>query len=228
MNLGHSTNVHIGDAVYHVQTEDRGHEHPFIDTTVYASGRVLHRRTTSYYDVLDSGGDIQEILKQRVEDQHHNVIEELRSGTLKLAAPAPPARKASVAAPETAIPAAQSPVPPAAAPARALNDEGIAVKLLNAASWTSAGRANLQIEVRGKESARPQSGVKVQVTIEGALDPTQHEGQTNEAGLAEVQFALPKLAPDGGVLVIQASSGSASGQLRFQLKPRPRKPAPVS
>jgi len=70
--------------------------------------------------------------------------------------------------------------------------------------------------------------VKVHVALEGAQTPSQYEGQTNEAGLAEVQFALPKLGPDGGVLVIQASSGSANGQLRFQLKPRTRNPAPVS
>ena len=228
MNLGHSTNVHIGDAVYHVQTEDRGHDHPFIDTTVYASGRVLHRRTTSYYDVLNSGDDIQEILKQRVEDQHKGVIQELRSGTLKLAAPAAPARKASEPAREAAHPSAPAPEPSSSAPDGRPHDEGISVKLLNAASWASAGRANLQIEVRGRKSAQPQSGVKVHVALEGAQTPSQYEGQTNEAGLAEVQFALPKLGPDGGVLVIQASSGSANGQLRFQLKPRPRNPAPVS
>ena len=56
MNLGHSSNVQVGETLYHVQTEDRGADHPFIDTTVYASGRLLHRRTTSYYDVLNTDG----------------------------------------------------------------------------------------------------------------------------------------------------------------------------
>ncbi len=58
MNLGHSSNVQVGETLYHVQTEDRGADHPFIDTTVYASGRLLHRRTTSYYDVLNTDGDL--------------------------------------------------------------------------------------------------------------------------------------------------------------------------
>ena len=210
MNLGHTSNVHVGDATYHVQTEDRGADHPFIDTTVYASGRVLHRRTTSYYDVLNQEGDIQEILRQRVEDQHRSVIEELRSGTMKLAPPAAPSRKIVEAASE----AAHSSTPPA---------EGISLKLLNATSWTLAGKANLQIEVCSSETGRPQAGVKIQVTLEGALEPTHLEAQTAESGLAEVQFALPRLGPEGGVLVIQASSPSASDQLRFQLKPKPRK-----
>lgn len=238
MNLGHSSNVHVGDAVYHVQTEDRGADHPFIDTTVYADGRVLHRRTTSYYDLLNMEGNLHEVLRQRLEDQHHSVIEELRSGALKVAPPPAHGRKTSVVPPESAVSSAPS-IESAASdtPTRSVSTEapqsvapppeGISVKLLNAASWASGGRANLQIEVRATESGQPQAGVKIQVMLEGALTPTRREAQTAEAGLAEVQFALPKLGPDGGVLVIQASSDSASDQLRFQLKPKPRKPAPV-
>jgi hypothetical protein len=223
MNLGHSSNVRIGDAVYHVQTEDRGADHPFIDTTVYASGRVLHRRTTSYYDVLNSDSDIQEILKQRVEEQHHSVIEELRSGALKLAPPSAPVGKAS----ETPSGAAGSSPPSGQQLLSVAPPEGISVKLLNAASWASEGKAHLHIEVRTKESARPQAGAKIQVTLEGALTPTHHEVETNEAGVADVRFALPKLGPEGGTLVIQASSASAGDQLRFHLKPKSPKPAHV-
>ncbi len=223
MKHGHSSNVQVGDTVYHVQTEDRGAQHPFIDTTVYASGRVLHRRTTSYYDVLDMDGDTEEVLRQRVEDQHRTVIDELRSGAMKVALPSVAGRRPSGAASEKAASAA----PPAGQPPVVPSAEGISVKLLNAASWASAGKANLQIEVRSSESGRPHPGAKVLVVVEGALTPTRHETHTGESGIAEVQFALPKLGPEGGVLVIQASSGSASGQLRFQLRPRPRNPASV-
>ncbi|HYL09721.1 MAG TPA: hypothetical protein VEU31_03205 [Candidatus Acidoferrales bacterium] len=223
MNLGHSSNVHIGDAVYHVQTEDRGADHPFIDTTVYASGRVLHRRTTSYYDVLNMDGDLQETLRKRVEDQHHSVIEELRSGALKLAPPSAPVGKA----PQTPSGAAGSSSPSVQQLLGVAPPEGISVKLLNAASWASAGKARLHIEVRTKESAHPQAGAKIQVTLEGAQTPTHHEAETNEAGVADVQFGLPKLGPEGGTLVIRASFASAGDELRFQLKPRSPKPAPV-
>jgi hypothetical protein len=52
MVFGHNTNVTLGTIVYHVQTEDRGASHALIDTTVYYRGRVLHRRTNSYFDLL--------------------------------------------------------------------------------------------------------------------------------------------------------------------------------
>ncbi len=34
MGLGFNSNVELGATVYHVQTEDRGLHHPFVDTVV--------------------------------------------------------------------------------------------------------------------------------------------------------------------------------------------------
>src|ERR1700687_5103256 len=52
MLFGHNSNVKVGERLYHVQTEDRGTSHAVIDTMVYHSGRVLHRRATSYAALL--------------------------------------------------------------------------------------------------------------------------------------------------------------------------------
>ena len=52
MLFGHNTDVKVGESVYHVQTEDRGTANALIDTTVYCRGRVLHRRTNNYIDLL--------------------------------------------------------------------------------------------------------------------------------------------------------------------------------
>ncbi len=38
MNFGFNSNVRVGDVMYHVQTEDRGPSHPFLDTVVYHGG----------------------------------------------------------------------------------------------------------------------------------------------------------------------------------------------
>ena len=52
MKLGFNSNVEVGGVVYHVQTEDRGLNHPFVDTVVLAGGRVVHHRSASYLDLL--------------------------------------------------------------------------------------------------------------------------------------------------------------------------------
>ena len=48
MNFGFNSNVRVGSDTFHVQTEDRGPSHPFLDTVVYLSGRVVYKRSASY------------------------------------------------------------------------------------------------------------------------------------------------------------------------------------
>src|SRR6266403_1141916 len=106
MLFGHNSNVTVGADVVHVQTEDRGMGHGFIDTTVHWHGRVLHRRTHNYLDLLPLDGEKESALKARLDDQHRAVIEEIRTGALKLTFPAPPV------APQKQVPLAPNTRPP--------------------------------------------------------------------------------------------------------------------
>src|SRR3981189_725972 len=83
----HTTNLNVGDTTYHVQTEDRGATNALIDTTVYFHGRVLHRRTNNYFDLLPLNAKSDPALKQRLDEQHRAVVEELRTGVLYLPLP---------------------------------------------------------------------------------------------------------------------------------------------
>jgi hypothetical protein len=212
MHFGHNTNVQVGNILFHVQTEDRGFQHPFIDTTVYSEGRVLHRRTTSYYDVLEMDGDHEQVLQKRVEEQHRGVIEEIRDGTLKLAPP--PARDAPAASPAADGSARSQPV-------------GLGVKLLNPNSWLGGGRATLKVQVISKATEAPLEGIDVEARVEGAVTPAVYGGKTAANGEIELAFAMPRLGPDGGALVIRASSEAGQDELRYQLRARPRTPAPA-
>jgi hypothetical protein len=91
MKLGFNSNVEAGGAVYHVQTEDRGLHHPFVDTVILSAGRVVHRRSASYEDLLSGKELNQTALRELVERQHREVVEGLRSGVLVFEEPGPPA-----------------------------------------------------------------------------------------------------------------------------------------
>src|SRR5260221_5514059 len=65
---------------------------------VYQSGCVLHRRATSYADLLPLDSGREQKLKERVSSQHQAVMDELRSGALKLAQHATPAAPAKPSA----------------------------------------------------------------------------------------------------------------------------------
>ena len=109
MIFGFNTEVKIGSTVYHVQTEDYGGNRHSIETTVYMGGRLIHRRKSSYEELLDSPNFSDAALRQRLEEQHKGVIDELRGGTLQIDPPpakgaAKPAAKAAAPAPAPAVP----------------------------------------------------------------------------------------------------------------------------
>jgi hypothetical protein len=82
MSLGFNSKVQLEGAVYHVQTEDRGIVHPFIDTLVLLQGEILHRSSRSYVDMVVSGSVNEEALRARVEQQHREILSALRAGSL--------------------------------------------------------------------------------------------------------------------------------------------------
>ena len=89
MLFGHNSNVTVGTELVHVQTEDRGANHAFIDTTVHWKGRVLHRRTNNYQDLLPLEAERETAVKTSMDEQHRGEIEEIRSRAIQLTFNAP-------------------------------------------------------------------------------------------------------------------------------------------
>jgi hypothetical protein len=218
MPFGHNSNVRAGGILYHIQTEDRGAHHPFIDTTVYCQGRVLHRRSTNYDDILGMGEGLESFLQRLVEEQHRSVVEEIRAGTLALSAEQEAWRagpgghdRREVGAPEA------SAAPP----------EGLRLRLQNAGTWLSGGNATLKVQVLAKNSEAPIEGAEVEARIEGAATPTLHKGFTDSAGQTEISFPMPRFGPEGGALAIRASGTEGQDEIRYLLRAKPHAPAPA-
>jgi len=207
MLFGHNSNVQAGGTTYHVQTEDRGTTNALIDTTVYFQGRVLHRRTNNYFDLLPLNPGHEQALKQRLDEQHRAVVNEIQSGALVLALP----REEN---------AAVSPAKPAAASATG----ALSLELLNAKTWLTGKRALLQIAIRN-EAHQEVSGATVIARVDGAAEATQFSAKTGGSGQAQFEFDMPRLAGAEPALVIEASKGNARGHLRFQLRSKPRVPS---
>lgn len=204
MIFGFNTDLRVGHAVYHVQTEDRGDVNPVIDTTIYTKGRILHRRVNSYKEFRDSPEFNPTALRQRLEEQHRAIIDELRSGALVLEAPVSPS------------PAAAAPSVPA----------GIQVQLLNPGSWLAAGTATLKLEVKPKGHSEALGEAAIQVTVAGAQGPVEFAAKTDSTGHAELCFPLPRMGPGGTDLVIRATSAAGDDEIRYSLKPKARPTSP--
>jgi len=205
MIFGHNTNVSVGAHKYHVQTEDAGASSALIDTTVYAGGRVLHRRTNNYLDLLPLNADSEKALKLRVDEQHRQVLEEIRTGKLHLPAPTPPVPAkivTSQASTKNAAPA-----------------ESLRIELLNPKTWLAGKRVTLQLRVTGAQ-AHAVSGAKITASVSGAAEPANFSADSAATGEAHLTFDMPRLSDSNAALLIEATRGPAKAILRFQLRQR--------
>lgn len=211
MNFGFNSNVRVGDALYHVQTEDRGPSHPFLDTVVYLAGRVVYKRSACYEQFASGteAGKLAQKLHERLAQQHREVIAELEAGTL------PPQSKTK---PQPAVESAGT-------------HDHFHLRLVNPKNWYAAGNVTLEIELRDGNSQQCVGGAD----IEACLEHGKHripcaEGRTDTKGCARLNFPMPPDAAEGSSLVVRATDGSRYGELRFTLKSKPpsKTPAPVS
>jgi len=200
MQFGHNTNVKVGDALYHVQTEDHGVAQALIETTVYQEGRLVHKRRLNYKDLLPLNTAKEATLKQRLDKQHHAVMEEIETGKLKLANPG--ASAANVVA-------------PAAGPR-------LMLRIQNPKDWLSSGHASLKVRVTD-ELSNPIGKARVVARMDGAAEPVEVGGLTDADGVTSLDFDIPKFDVAEPFLVVDANWGPVSGRLRLQLREKPPK-----
>jgi hypothetical protein len=211
MNFGFNSNVRVGAAMYHVQTEDRGPSHPFLDTVVYVAGRVIYKRSTSY-EQLARGmypGNLSKRLHEQLAKQHREVIAELEGGTL----PIHGKKKAKPAA------------------VNAATHDALALRLMNTKSCLTGGNVTLEIELCDRNSKKRIGDADVQACLEHEKQRVLcAESRTDPKGCATLKFSVPPDMADGSSLVVRATDGSCHGELRFRLKlkPRDKTPVPVS
>jgi hypothetical protein len=210
MIFGHNTNVSVGVHKYHVQTEDAGASSALIDTTVYAGGRVLHRRTNNYLDLLPLNADNEKALKLRLDEQHRQVLEEIRTGALCLPPPTRPA-------PPTPTKSVSSQA------AEKVQSESLSIELVNPKTWLAGKRVTLQLRVTNAQG-HAVAGAKIAVSVSGAADPANFSAESAATGEAHVAFDMPHLVDPNAALLLEAKHGPRKAHLRFHLRARPRVP----
>jgi hypothetical protein len=83
MEKGLNSDVIYSGEQYHVQTEDWGHENPFVVTRVYQNGRVIKSVKTHYSELLLKAGRAPSpAVQQAVQSQHQAILDQLAAGRL--------------------------------------------------------------------------------------------------------------------------------------------------
>jgi hypothetical protein len=95
------------------------------------------------------------------------------------------------------------------------------VDLTNSRTWLSGRNATLQLLVCDG-NGNPVANAAAKARVEGAASPFESAAETSPAGIATLQFEMPRLTGDEPALVIEVAHNGAKGHLRFQLRAKPR------
>lgn len=91
MQKGFNSDVNVGGKKFHVQTEDWGHQNPYLVTRIFLNGAVFKTVKTPYQQILNKTlGDLEtfpsnlaESIQKALRQQHTLVVEKLVSGDLR-------------------------------------------------------------------------------------------------------------------------------------------------
>jgi hypothetical protein len=171
------------------------------------SGRVIHKRSTSY-EQYAAGVDEKELaqkLHERLALQHREVIAQLEAGIIPI-----PGKLESAAK-------------------KTEDENGLELHLLNPKTWFTSGFVVLEISLEEKLSRQKIADAEVQVFLEHEKHRTPcAETRTDTQGFAMLKFSMPADAADGSSLVVRATDNVLFGELRFRLKSKRREKTPAT
>ncbi|MFC2159041.1 hypothetical protein ACFLT9_14520 [Acidobacteriota bacterium] len=79
--LGINTDLIHDGKTFHIQTQDNGSSSHCIESLIYREGRVLTTRKSDYTPLLNSP-DLENIVRQLLEEQHRGILAEISKGEL--------------------------------------------------------------------------------------------------------------------------------------------------
>ena len=218
MVTGFNTDVQHGGKVYHVQTEDKGVQNPIIETLIYMGGEILAARRSSYADLLKQGLDEKEIA-ERIETQHNRMILDVREGKYdsKQIRPFGEGIISNKSFDEVVVEWLRSQT----------EVERITLKMVGSDGFVEGSTARLDLLVSRPTTGQGVAGAKVKVKLIStvAKPRTLVEGTTDDAGQVSLSCPLPVLDEGTAALIVQASSGKESAEIKQMIKKPARKAA---
>lgn len=238
MITGYNTDVRHNEVVFHVQTEDKGTENPFIESLVYVGGQVLAAKRASYANLL-TGAKEDRAVVELMERQHRTVIAAIKNGRFdaKLEARLSAAKGEGTeahGASETVVPVAPPDGKTGAVdmPLERTLDEVILEYLTSEADqeqlvltvdsdaqFTLGAASGVSLHTTSSKSGKPIAGARVQVRmISTVADPqVLATGETDDEGGLDLSFTIPSLGRGTAALIVSAASPLGSAEIKHLL-----------
>jgi hypothetical protein len=241
---GYNTDVKHRDRVFHVQTEDRGDQNPYVESFVYVGGEILGGKRTPYPEALRNGEDERSV-RELMEQQHRALIAAIREGSFEAAdgsvrvpdemalgnSSTPPPSEVRDRSPRLTPPPRRSTDSPRISGDRSLDQvileylasegspEPIDLTFSPAPEFASGKRVHVRLRAELAESRRPVAGATIQIRVLSSGRPaTVFQGRTGPDGGCEVSFTMPAIAPGAAAAVVRLTSSSGSTEIQYPIR----------
>ncbi|MFQ5876755.1 MAG: hypothetical protein ACE5JH_03540 [Acidobacteriota bacterium] len=218
MVTGFNTDVEHQGRVYHVQTEDKGVDNPLIETLIYVSGEIMAARRSSYADLLAGGAD-ERAIAERIEAQHNRMILDIKEGKYDDTRRRPFGEGiiSGKGFEEVVLDYLRSQTAA----------DRISLSMAEGGAFVEGETASLDLQVTRVASGEAVAGARVRVKLISTVDRprTAHEGKTDGDGRVRCSISLPVLDEGTAALIIQATAGSETAEIKQLIRKQARKAA---
>jgi hypothetical protein len=240
---GFNTDIKHGSRVFHVQTEDKGLENPFVESLVYVGGEIIASKKTPYADSIKSGGGSASV-QEMMESQHRKMIAAVQRGRFDTSTGAPPkplkdesfeAILPRVASSSSEIPAGAVVVERSSKTdektldqvildylASEVSQEHLDLTLYSSPDFFLGENVEIRVKAETSLSRRPISGALILVKVISTVDKplVVYQGKTTSDGSCIAHCKMPEYQNGNAALIIQATSDTGSNEIKYLLRHR--------
>ena len=231
MITGFNTDIKHNEKVYHIQTEDKGLQNPYIESLVYVGGEILASKKTSYAEQAGAGVD-EKWIGNLMEQQHRTMIAAIKRGRFDATGDTSRTSRPTLAQPSpTAVPPPD--LPPLAVDeektldqviidylASEAESEHLELSLLNSTEFYAGTVVELRVAAKKSLSQSPIAAAAIEVKVISTVEPPRviFRGKTAADGTAVVRCDIPPFAEGTAAIIISAQSPIGNDEVKQLVK----------
>jgi len=225
---GFNTDIKHRDKVYHIQTEDKGLQNPYIESLVYVGGEILASKKTSYAEQAKTGVD-EKWIGSLMEQQHRTMIAAIKRGRFDTPADATKVGIMPGGGKTVEVPADidvdddktldQVIIDYLASEAEV---EHLELSLLSAADFFAGAPVEVRVAAKKSLSQQPIPAAAIEVKVISTVDQPRviFKGKTAADGTAVVRCTIPSFGDGTAAIIISAQSPLGNDEIKQLVKKR--------
>ncbi len=236
MITGFNTDIKHNEKVYHIQTEDKGLQNPYIESLVYVGGEILASKKTSYAEQIKSGID-EKWIGSLMEQQHRTMIAAIKRGRFDA-----PADSTKSALPRPSAPTIDAALSGAASAVAAATDGGadektldqviidylaseaesehLELSILNSVEFYAGTAVELRVATKKSLSQNPIAAAAIEVKVISTVEAPRvvFRGKTAADGTAVIRCTIPPFREGTAAVIISAQSAIGNDEVKQLVK----------